>query len=365
VDVEALGSAVDMWLMRAQLHARQGRLRASLQAIDWAQPLAQRAAARAPGDLQVLSRLATLAGRQAQALGGNPTLANLGRVEEAGQRWRVALALFDRMVALEPQSAGWKNQLGWALSGSAAWAVLAGRNDEAVRHGARLVEVRDAAAALRPDDAHLRYQAATARINHGVALSAAGRHAEAARSLDQGQALIAAVARADPANRSAARDLPLVEIARGRHLVEAGQMALARAVLEQALRDLPTADRMVGDFYMLRWRAEAGVWLARSLASTEPEAALQRAREAELLMLVGNAPAGTGAGTDAEADADNAARRWARAQALGEQAQALLRMHQPVQARSTAQQALLAWGDPVPAGMAQWAARDRNLAQAR
>ena len=70
VDVDALGNAVDMWLMRAQLHARQGRLHASVQALEQARPLAQQAATRAPADLQVLSRLATLAGRQAQALGG-------------------------------------------------------------------------------------------------------------------------------------------------------------------------------------------------------------------------------------------------------------------------------------------------------
>ncbi len=364
VDVGALGSAVDMWLMRAQLHARQGRLRASAQALEQARPLAQRAATRAPGDLQVQSLVATLAGRQAQALGGNPSLANLGRVDEAGQQWRVALALFEGMVAQEPHSAEWQHQLGWALSGITAWAVLAGRNDEATRHGARLVAVRDAAAALLPDDAHLRYQAAMARINNGVALSAAGRHAEAARSLGQGQALIAEVARADPANRSAARDLPLAGIARGRQLVGAGQLAQAQAVLEQVLRDLPAAEQMAGDFYMLRWRAEAGVWLARSLASTEPQAALQRAREAELVLATGAAHPGAGPGTDTDVDSDNAARRWARAQALGEQAQALLRLRQPEQARIAAQQALVAWGDSIPGGMAAWAARDRSLAQA-
>jgi tetratricopeptide (TPR) repeat protein len=366
VDVDALGNAVDMWLMRAQLHARQGRLHASVQALEQARPLAQQAATRAPADLQVLSRLATLAGRQAQALGGNPTLANLGKVAEAGQQWRVALTLFDRMVAQEPQSASWHHQLGWALSGITAWAILAGRHDEATRHGARLVVVRDTAAALLPDDAHLRYQAAMARVNYGAALSAAGRHAEAAQTLDQGHAAIAAIARADPANRSAARDLPLVDIARGRQLVTAGQMAQARAVLEQVLRDLPSTEQMAGDFYMLRWRAEAGVWLARSLVAAAPQAALLRAREAELAMLAGPARAGDGraAVADAELDQDNAARRWARAQALGEQAQALLRLRQPAQARSAAQQALAAWGDSAPASMAAWAERDRILALA-
>jgi hypothetical protein len=349
-DLKARNEAADMWQLRAQQHARQGRLRPAVQALEEAQRVIDRSLALAPDNLDVMSHQATLVGRRAQMLGGTSSLANLGRLDDAGRLWRASLQIFETLVARQPQDPEWQHELGWALSGFTAWALLEGRVDEALQASERLVTVRDAAAAARADDGHLRYQTATARLNRATALAAAGRLAQAAEVLLEGRARIAAEAAANPGNRAAVRDLALTDIAHARILVAAGQPAAALPLLRSALAQLPAGAALADDFFLRRWRAEAQVWLARALMAAQPGAALEQAQAAVELMQGG--------------DDDNAARRWTLALALGEQAQALRRTGAPARAAEAARQALAAWGGRVPGSMTVWRERDRALALA-
>ncbi|MFN0182645.1 MAG: protein kinase domain-containing protein [Aquabacterium sp.] len=348
--VAALNVAADIHQQRAGLLARRGQLQASLAALEPAQALAEAARTRAPDDPQVLARLATLHGRQAFALGSAASQANLGRLADAGAQWQRALPMFDALVARQPDHAEWQHQLGWALSGITSWAVLSGDAAGAMRHGQRLLAVRDGAAAAAPGNQAMAHQASVARVNLGVALSAAGRHDEALALLDQADARMAAAAAADAANRSLARDRLLLDLARARMLHAAGRPAEAAERLGPVLAGLPSGAGLGDDFFMRRWRAEALVWQARCRPAAQAAAALTDADEALDLMAT------------ARPDADNAARRWMQAQAHGERAQALARLGRKDEAHAAARTALAAWGSAAPGGLLRWQQRDRELA---
>ncbi len=346
--LQALHRGMDMWLARATLYVRRGQTVYSLRALEQAGHLAEHAQRLAPQDTQTLSRLATLHGRMALTLGGNATQSNLGQVARSGEQWQRALALFEQVVQREP-TPEWKHQLGWALSGLTAWAVLEGQAEQAVRYGQRLLAVRDAAAQGKPDDAHFAHQANVARANLAVALSQAGQHDQAQALWATARARIQAAVRGDSANRAAPRDLLLLDITVARDHVLAGDKAAAQARLLPALAGLPVAG-LSGDFYLQRWRAEALVWLARTRRPAQAAQALAEADEALALMQAGQ-----------DADADNAARRWMLAQALGERAQALRQLGRTDEARAAASQALAAWGEHSPGLFSAWLARDRAL----
>ena len=348
----ALNGGVDMWMLRAQIHARQGRLDSSLGALEQAQPLVERARKLAPDDPQVLSRQATLLGRQGQALGSSPANANLGRVEEAGRKWAEAVSVFEQMVRLEPASVEWKHQLAWGVHGLTAWQALAGRHKEAISSAQRFVAQRDEAALLLPDDAHFRAQRGVARLNLAAVLAAAGRHDEAQRRIQEADDILGALAGAETANRSLTRDRVLLEVVRARVLVLSGRMETANQVLSAALAQLPAPPASAPDFLIARWRAEALVWRARALMKANPRAALSDAQDALKLM-----------DDPSKADADNAARRWMRALALGEAAQAELALGLGNRAQATAQDAIRQWGSDPPGGFATWVSRDRRLAE--
>jgi tetratricopeptide (TPR) repeat protein len=348
----ALNAAVDMWMLRAQLDARRGRLRDSLRALEQAQPLVEQARLMAPQDLQVLSRQATLLGRQAQALGSSSAMAHLGRVEEAGRKWAESVALFDRMVQLEPTTVEWKHQLAWGVHGLTAWQALMGRHDEAIASAKRFVVQRDEASNLLPDDGHFRAQRGVARLNLAAVLAAAGRHDEALACVQEADGILGALAGAESSNRSLARDRVLLEVVRARVLVLSGRMEPARALLTTVLSQLPTPSDAAPDFLLARWRAEALVWRARALQKTDAAAALADSVQSQRLME-----------DAAQIDTDNAARRWMRALALGEQAEAEAALGRAAASREIAQQALRQWGADPPGGFAVWFARDRRLAQ--
>ena len=350
--VVALNGGVDMWMLRAQIHARQGRLDSSWRALEQAQPLVERARKLAPDDPQVLSRQATLLGRQGQALGSSPANANLGRVEEAGRKWVEAVSVFEQMVRLEPASVEWKHQLAWGVHGLTAWQALAGRHEEAIASAHRFVDQRDEAARLLPDDGHFRAQRGVARLNLAAVLAAAGRHDEAQRRIQEADGILGALAGKETANRSLARDRVLLEVVRARVLVLSGRMESARHLLNTALDQLPTPPLSDPDFLVARWRAEALVWRARALLKVNPQAALADAQDALKLM-----------DDPSKADAGNAARRWMRALALGEAAQAELALGLGVRAQATAQEAIRQWGSDPPGGFATWLSRDRRLAE--
>ena len=351
VPAAALNGAVDMWMLRAQIDARQGRLDSSLRALERAQPLVERAQRIAPQDPQVLSRLASLYGRQAQALGSSPGIGHLGRVDEAGRKWTDAVALFEQIVRLDPASVEWKHQLAWGVAGLAAWQTLLGRHEQAIASGRRFVDLRDEASALLPDDGHFRAQRAVSRLNFASTLAYAGRHQEAAAYIREADHIMRELAGVEAANRSLARDRVLLEVVRSRVLVLSGQMEAAQAVLSAAISRLPAPNPSAPDFLLSRWRAEALVWRARASLQRNPASALGDALEALRLM-----------DDPQRADASNAARRWMRALALGEKAQAEVALGRRAQARDTLREALRLWGDDPPGGFAYWVARDRRLA---
>jgi len=350
VPVAALNGAADMWMLRAQIDARQGRLDSSLRALERAQPLVERAQRIAPEDPQVLSRMASLYGRQAQALGSSPGIGHLGRVDEAGRKWTDAVALFEQIVRLDPASVEWKHQLAWGVAGLAAWQTLLGRHEQAIASGRRFVALRDEASALLPDDGHFRAQRAVSRLNFASTLAYAGRHQEAAAYVGEADDIMRDLAGVEAANRSLARDRVLLEVVRSRVLVLSGQMEAAQAVLSAAIPRLPAPNPSAPDFLLSRWRAEALVWRARATLQRHPASAFGDALEALRLM-----------DDPQRSDASNAARRWMRALALGEQAQAEVALGRMAQARVTAQEALRLWGDDPPGGFAAWVSRDRRL----
>jgi tetratricopeptide (TPR) repeat protein len=191
-----------------------------------------------------------------------------------------------------------------------------------------------------------------ARLNLAAVLAAAGRHDEALACVQEADGILGALAGAESSNRSLARDRVLLEVVRARVLVLSGRMEPARALLTTVLSQLPTPSDAAPDFLLARWRAEALVWRARALQKTDAAAALADSVQSQRLME-----------DAAQIDTDNAARRWMRALALGEQAEAEAALGRAAASREIAQQALRQWGADPPGGFAVWFARDRRLAQ--
>jgi len=334
LELSALNTAVDMWILRGTIEARLGRIAANADALRQAAVIAESARRRAPDDLQVISRLATLQGRIALALGANLTQPSLGQVDEAGAHWDQAEKLFAQLVQREPERAEWVHQLAWSLIGQANWALLMGQFDLALVAASRAVELRDRAAAMKPDDAHFEHQRALARNNLAAALSFTGDHAAALERQDEAVAIIKRSIAVDPSNSAARRDGVLVGLVRARQLDGLGRRAQALAAARGALAALPAAT--ADDYYMTRWRAEALVWVSRLQRDTNAAAAVAAAREAVALLQ----------GLTGE---DHAARRWARAAALEDLSLALLAVGQRSAAIEAAREALHHWG-PKPPG---------------
>ena len=171
--------------------------------------------------------------------------------------------------------------------------------------------------------------------------------AEALKLFDEGIALLQAEQRRDAANKSAQRDLLLLQFGRARAAWQLKPDAASRAALQQAALALPVSSGE--DFYLTRWRCEGLLWLAR--ASLQPAQALAWAREAETLMLrTHDSP-------------DNASRRWALALLLGEQAAAQALLGDEAAARSAADKAITLWRKgPIPPHYEAWMKKSRALA---
>ena len=329
---DALLQGADMWLARASQAGRAARLAEHGQALQSARGLVERALLGRPDDAQALSRLATLEGHIGMALGGSASSANLGRVDQALGHLQAAVGRFEQLYQRQPGNAEWAHQLAWGCQNLGHALLLAGRAADALPWAQRSVALRDEALRLQPGNAQFQYQPATARMLLAGVQSALGAHAAGLALQDQVNAIVQRTIAADPANKAARRDLGFLALARGRALVAAGRTADARPLL-QGLGDGQVAD--TADFYLARLRSEALVWLARAERANNPAAALAHARAAQPAML---------------GDDDNAARRWALAQALGEEALALQALGQVPAAADAARRAWAVWRASVPAG---------------
>jgi tetratricopeptide (TPR) repeat protein len=355
IDIAALNAASEVWVARATLDGRRGDLSRGMQALQQARALSERARARAPDDVHVISHLATLNGRIALLLGSNLTMASLGRIDEAQRYWLESVPLFETLVQREPAVAEWVHQLAWACSGRSSWYMLAGQNEQALGWAQRTVALRDQAARMAPDNAHFRYQAATARVALATTHAANQQYQPAWALYDEAMPVMRAAVANDASNRAARRDLVLGDMVRGRTLLMAGQVVPARELLARSLDEL-TPMVTPGDFYLARWRAENLLWLARAWRETDASRAQRFAQDALAAMQV------------SPPEPENANRRWMQAQALGEEAAALAARGLAGSAAQRAQQALQKWSEG-PAGVAPpasfnvWVARDRQLAQ--
>ncbi len=344
---EVLNAAVDMWLNRATIEARLGRVARSLQSLQQAALLAQRVRALAPDDLQVISRQATLEGRLGLSLGSNVSQANLGRVADAKPHWDEALRLFQQLVDREPNKPEWVHQLAWGWVGRMNWALLAGDYSMAVQAGEQAVALRDRAAQMSPGNAHFFHQRAAARNNLAVALVLHGDHERALKLHAECAEILETSLAADPSNKTAVRDRTLMALSSARALSAVGKRAEALAAVRDSLAKMPVGAFEPDDFYMTRWRAEGLVWLAR--LTDKPVAAADAAREA--VALVAALPGD-----------QHAARQWALAQAQGEWAQALLAGGDRASAAMAAAEAVRQWGHDVPGFYRPLLERDRKLA---
>jgi len=345
VDAQTLGAAADMWMARSFLHTRRARLQAGVQALERAHELAQRLHRMAGDTLPVLSRLATLQGRLGLIKGGSINQAQLGQLAAAGEHLQRSTALFETMVKLEPQSAEWQHQLAWALGNQLSWALLEGRNDEAVALGRRALALREAAAAGRPDDAHLRYQLVISRVQLGASLCWAGQFGPGRALLDDAYTATAALAQSDASNRAAHRDLAVLDVVRGRSAALAGDKAQALQRLDAALAALPDGPALAGDFFLTRWRVEALLWRARLRAPPQAALALQDAQTADTLLQA------------TPADPANAARRWSLALVEGERAKALRQLGRAEEAGRAVQASARLWALGVPGSYRVWQER--------
>ncbi len=356
---DALNAAADMWLARTTQRMRRGRLSAALQALERARALADRAVAQAPADLQARSRAATVLGRVGGLLGNHLINAHLGRLPEAREPLERSLEAMRSLQAAEPDEPEWQHQCAWAEQQLAVWLQMMGDFEASIALGRSAVARRDRAAALAPDNAHFRHQCASVRSTLAHALAMAGRIDEARVLMAEASAIVRTTAAADPGNRSAARDVAMFELAHARIEAMAGldhgdahALASARATFERLLQALPDNDDQA-DFYVLRWRCEGRLWLARCLPPVEAARALHLARDAQAWM---------------RGDDDNAARRWALAMGLVEQARAQARLGDAAAARAAAQAALAEWrATPMgaaPALLARWQRDAQALAAA-
>ena len=352
VAAEALLQGADMWLARASQAGRAARLAEHGLALQSARGLVERALLGRPDDVQALSRLATLEGHLGMALGGSASSANLGRVDEALGHLQAAVGRFEQLYQRQPGNAEWAHQLAWGCQNLSHALLLAGRAADALPWAQRTVALRDEALRLQTGNAQFQYQPATARMLLATEQSALGAHAAGLALQDEVDAIVRRTIAADPANKAALRDLGFLALARGRALVAAGLAADALPLL-QALVDGQPANG--ADFYLARLVSEARVWLARAKRVSDPAAALAHARAAQPAM---------------RGDDDNAARRWALAQALGEEALALQALGQTPAAAEVARRAWAVWRASVPVGaqppglFAPWIAPLRGLADA-
>ncbi len=343
----ALHMASDMWLARAGQRVRFARLDEGLSALMQARLYAERAQALLPQDAQATSRLASVEGRLGLLSGGTYGSANLGRLLDAQPHLQRAIDLLEPMVKRFPGVAQWPHELAWAYNLNSVAARLAGRHADARRWAEKAVTHRDLALNLDPSNAHFKYQAAVARMLLAVALSGEGEH-------DRGLALHSEAMRAfestlatDPGNRSVQRYLDMSQMLRGNMLVMAARTQHAQPLLKALLAALPLSDSQ--DFDRQRIRAEALVWAARAWRADDAAQALRWAEESAELM------------RPAQLGDNNAARRWALALALGEQAAALNTLGRPDEASAVAARALTQWGADVPGMFTAWQQRDRSL----
>jgi hypothetical protein len=349
-DALRLPRAADMWLAKAsQLQARV-RLQDAEAALQRAQGLVERALVARPGDAEAISRQASVHGRLAEVLGDSHASANLGRLADARPHAERAVALLQAQRAREPANPRWPHELAWAVNKQYRIALLQGRGDDALAASRLTVELADAAAAVRPEQVHLRYQTGVVRMAVARALSALGRHDESLAQQAQALTLFDELAAADPGNRAAAFYQSMGAMSRGEALVRAGREAEARAALAPLLAQLQGPSPP--DYPTRRLQAEMAVWAARAWRPHDAAAALRHAEQAEARL-------------GEQGGADNEAWRWTRAMALGEQAAALAALQRPVPARERAQAALQAWGDAAPALFAPQRERDRLLAEGR
>jgi hypothetical protein len=368
----ALHAATDMWLARTTLLARRGRLAPALQALQRAQALAERALTAQPDDVQALSRGATVAGRMGMLLGNHAMTAGLGRAAEAGPWLERSLAAMRALHRAQPEEAEWMHQTAWALQNRALHALLLAEAAPAVALAEEAVAMRDAAAARQPGNAHFRHQCFSVRSTLAQALAAAGRWHEAEVMAEAALAIVRASAAADPANKAASRDTAAMALVAARlraqrwlagrgdtaaddgadEALDAAMPIEALAQAQQALPPAPAGGGAGEDFYLARLHAETLLWRARLQDSAHAAEALALAGRARALMTV---------------DDDNAAREWALAQALGEEAAALAALGRAPAARERATEAAAGWDGPraggVPPALACWAARARALAR--
>jgi tetratricopeptide (TPR) repeat protein len=351
VDARALGEAAEMWMGRSTLHQRLGEGPRVAEVQDRAQALLERAVAMAPGDPELESRLATLEGFRALRLGVNLTAPSAGRPQEALPWTERAADRLGRLRAAQPQEPEWAFQHGWAQQLGASTLLLLGRNDEAQRRMAQALAAREAAATARPDNVHWRMQVAVARLTDMRIALVQGDLTRAESQLRAAEAVMQAIA-ADPANRSAAREVMVAGLARGMVETSAGRHAQARATLEEFLRLSAAAPAQ--DAFVQRLRADARLWLARAWRPADPLRALTVAREGQ----AGLPPLAQALPTIGPPLA------WIHGQLIAEEALAALAAGQAEAAREAAARARAAWAaapEPLPPALA---AEDSRLARA-
>jgi eukaryotic-like serine/threonine-protein kinase len=344
----ALHMASDMWLARAGQRVRFARLDEGLSALMQARIYAERAQTLLPQDAQATSRLASVEGRLGLLLGGTSGSANLGRLIDAQPHLQRAIDLLEPLVARYPGVAQWPHELAWAYNLNSVAARLAGRSADARRLAEKAVTHRDLALNLDPSNAHFKYQSAVARMLLAVALSAEGEHDRSLALHSEAMLTFQSTLASDPGNRSVQRYLDMSNMLRGHMLVMAGRTQQAQPLLKALLTALPLPDSQ--DFDRQRIRAEALVWAARAWRADDAPQALRWAEESAELM------------RPAQLGDNNAARRWALASALGEQAAALHALGRRDDASAVAARALAQWGTEVPGMFTAWQQRDRSLA---
>jgi len=347
-DGDALRIAAEMYQGSAMLASRGGRLADSVQALQQARGLNERALALQPDDAKTMAAVATIVGRIGLQQGGSPSQPQLGDLAAAGQTIAQAVALFDTLRARLPDQAELIHEAAWAHQLLANWALLSGDANVARREADLMLALRDAALRLQPENGNLRYQRA-------LALAAAGRiHGElgdAARGLqlfDDSFAALGEELKRDGRNQAARRDLVLLRFTRARLAWQHSRSAPDAKALRDALAAMPAAAALAGDFYLSRWRADAAWWVGES--SDRADEKLARAQEAEALMRA------------TPDQPENASRRWMLAQALGLQADAHAQRGDAARARTLARQALALWQPGAPALYRQEAARTQALA---
>ena len=344
----ALHMASDMWLARSSQRVRFARLDEGIGALMQARNYAEKAQTLAPQDAQAISRLASVEGRLGVLLGGTYGSATLGRLTDAQPHLQRAVDLLKPLVKAHPGVAQWPHELAWAYNISSIAARLDGRNADARRLAQSALTHRDLALSLDPSNAHFKYQAAVARMLVAVALSAEGEHDRGLALQSQGMRTFQDILASDLGNRSVLRYLEMSKMLRGHMLVMAGRPREAQPLLKDLIASFSASDPQ--DFDRQRIHAEALVWAARAWRADDATQALRWAESSAELMRP--APLGD----------NNAARRWALALALGEQAAAWSKLGRAEEASALAKRALTQWGAQVPGMFADWQRRDLGLA---